>query len=81
MAESKKEIIAETNGVEKYVTVKIVREKKDDEDAVVWVNNKRYLIKKGVNVDVPESVALILEQQEQMLEYIYDYEDQTQKND
>lgn len=81
MAESKKDIITEIPQAEKYVSIKLPREKKDVEDEVVWVNGKRYLIKKGVPVNVPESVALILEQKEQMLEYIFDYEDSKQKND
>lgn len=61
---------------EKLVRIKVPREKKDKEDVVVWVNNKRYIIKRGVYVDVPESVALVLEQKEKMLEKIYDFENQ-----
>lgn len=64
---------------EKIVTIRIPRDTDDKEDKVVWVNEKRYLIKKGVPVDVPESVALILEQEERMLQYIYEYEQKVQR--
>lgn len=65
---------------EKMVTIKIPRMgTKNEEDEVVWVNSSRYLIKKGVPVEVPESVALILEQKDRMLEYISKYEDKVSR--
>ena len=59
---------------EERVTVRIPREKRDEEDKVVWVNNDRYIIRKGVPVDVPESVAEVLEHEENMKNKIYEYE-------
>lgn len=64
---------------EKYVTIRIPRDRDDKEDKVVWVNERRFLIQRGVPVEVPESVADILEKEEQMLEYIYEYEAKVQK--
>lgn len=64
---------------EQYVTIRIPRDRDDKEDKVVWVNERRFIIKRGVPVDVPESVALILEQEEKMLEYIYEYEQKVQR--
>lgn len=56
------------------VVVKIPRERKDQEDKVVWVNAKRYIIKRGVPVEVPVAVAKILEHEERMLDKIYEFE-------
>lgn len=60
----------------RMVTVKIPRLKKDQEDAFVRVNRRTYLIKRGVNVEVPWFVAEVLQHQEQMLEIIMEYDDQ-----
>jgi len=75
--ETVKEI--EPSVMDKLVTIRIPRENKDQEDVVVWVNDRRFLIKRGVAVDVPEAVALILEQQENMNQYIYEYESKKQR--
>lgn len=64
---------------EKTVTVRIPRERKDQEDKVVWVNATRYVIKRGENVEVPESVAEILQHEQDMLQAAYDFEDAVQK--
>ena len=64
---------------EQMVTIRIPRDTEDKEDKVVWVNERRFLIKRGVPVTVPESVALILEQEEKMLQYIYEYEQKVQR--
>ena len=64
---------------EETVRIRIPREKKDQEDKVVWVNNQRYVIQRGVSVDVPVSVAEVLEHEERMLEKQYDFESKVQK--
>ena len=64
---------------EQYVKIRIPRDRNDDEDKVVWVNDRRFLIKRGEPVSVPESVAAILEQEEKMLDYIYEYESRVQR--
>ena len=66
MAASKKEALVE---------VVIPRTKKDQEDAVVWINNTRYQIQPGKRVKVPESVAAALEDRDYMVDYCMDFEE------
>lgn len=61
--------------MDKKVKIYLPREKRDQEDAVVWVNERRYLIKRGVQVEVPEAVALILQDQEAALQHAIDFVD------
>ena len=63
---------------DELVRIKLPKEREDQEDKVVWVNDRRFLIKKGVPVDVPRCVADILEQEENMLQIIFDYEEKKQ---
>lgn len=58
----------------KTITIKLPRQSKEEEDVVVWVNEQRFLIKRGVPVDVPVEVWNILQQSENMQEIIYEYE-------
>lgn len=80
MAEAKKKeaavapVVAADEGLTKKVKIKLPRLRDDAEDKVVWVNERRFLIKRGVEVEVPVAVADIIEHEEQMLDYIYDYE-------
>ena len=62
------------NNKEKIVRIRLPIERDNKEDKVVWVNDRRFLIKRGVPVDVPESVAEILENEEKMLSVRYEYE-------
>ena len=75
MAEAKK---TETPK-EKMVKIRIPRTKADQEDVFVSVNLNTYLIKRGVEVEVPESVAEVLQHQEEMLEEIMLFEAKAQK--
>ena len=59
---------------EKTVRIRLPRERRDQDDKVVWVNARRFLIKRGVEVDVPECVAKILRNEEDMLQKAYEYE-------
>ena len=77
--EVKEEIIEEMPIEEETVTIRLPKERGTDEDVVVWVNDRRFLIKRGVNVDVPKCVAEVLENQERMLDERYAYEERTQK--
>ena len=75
---------AETHAVieaprEKMVKIRIPRTKKDEEDVFVSVNMRTWLIKRGVEVEVPECVAEVLRHQEEMLEEIMMFEDQHQR--
>lgn len=63
MAEIKK-----TATGEKLVTIKIPRTKKDQPDTFVSVNERTWLIKPGVEVEVPECVAEVLRHSEEMME-------------
>lgn len=60
---------------QKTVKVRIPRTKKNEEDVFVSVNNYTCIIKRGVEVEVPDFVAEVLRNQEQMLEQIMLFED------
>lgn len=67
-----------TNNTEtkrKMVKVKIPRTKADQEDVFVSVNMETFLIKRGVEVEVPDYVAEVLQHQEEMLEEIMLFND------
>ncbi len=64
---------------EKLVKIRIPRTKADQEDVPVWVNNRSWLIKRGVEVEVPECVAEVLRHQVEMLEEIMLFEEAAQK--
>ena len=49
-----------TTVTEKLVKVKIPRERGNDTDVYVSVNDRSWLIKRGVEVEVPECVAEVL---------------------
>ena len=63
----------------KMVKVRIPRTKKDEEDVFVSVNLNTYLIKRGVEVEVPDFVAEVLRHQEEMLEEIMLFEQNASK--
>ena len=84
MATKKNEAIEEVMNAEpvetgpKMVKVRIPRTKADQEDVFVSVNLRTYIIKRGVEVEVPEFVAEVLRHQEEMLEEIMLFEDAAQ---
>lgn len=53
---------------ERMVRIRLPKENPKQEDAVVWVNERRYIIKRGVYVEVPLSVYEVLEHAEKMEE-------------
>jgi hypothetical protein len=63
----------------KMVKIRIPRTKKDEEDVFVSVNLRTWLIKRGVEVEVPECVAEVLRHQEEMLEEIMIFEEQAKR--
>ena len=63
---------------QKMVKIRIPRTKADQEDVFVSVNNYTCIIKRGVEVEVPEYVAEVLRHQEEMLEEIMLFEDAAQ---
>ena len=80
MAEIKetKEIKKETVAKEKMVKIKIPRNRKDEEDVFVSVNERTWLIKRGEYVEVPECVKEVLDQQERSLDEAYDFDSKVQ---
>ena len=67
--------MAETENVtkttkRKMVKIKIPRTKSDQEDVFVSVNMETFIIKRGVEVEVPDYVAEVLQHQEEQLENI-----------
>ena len=52
------------------VKIRIPRTKSDQEDVFVSVNMETFIIKRGVEVEVPDYVAEVLQHQEEMLEKI-----------
>ena len=73
MAETKKETV-ETVEKEETVKIKLPRGRKEDGDVFVSVNERTWLIKRGVEVEVPVCVAEVLEHQEQMQEEAYNFD-------
>lgn len=61
---------------EKMVTIRLPKSRADQEDVFVSVNDASYLIQRGVEVQVPASVAEVLHHREQMLEKIMLFEAQ-----
>lgn len=84
MATKKTETVNETEiaaAVEtgpKMVKIKIPKTKEMKEDVFVSVNFRTYQIKRGVEVEVPDFVAEVLQHQEEMLESIALFEEQLQ---
>lgn len=58
---------------EKLVKIRIPRERNNDGDVFVSVNERTWLIKRGVEVEVPECVAEVLRHQEDMESEAYDF--------
>lgn len=60
---------------EKMVTIRIPRVSAKQEDVPVWVNERSWIVKRGVEVEVPECVAEVIRHQEEMLETIMLFEE------
>lgn len=81
MATKKENIIADNiYADEKTVTIKLPRPRKNEEESVfVSVNERTWMIKKGESVEVPECVAEVLRNSEEMQEEAYEFEQQVQR--
>ncbi len=55
----------------KMVKTRLPRLRKGQADETVGINGKMYKIKRGVEVEVPENVAQVLEQSERQREKAY----------
>lgn len=60
---------------EKKVKIRLPKERRDQEDVFVSVNERTWLIRRGVEVEVPLCVAEVLRSREMMLETIMAFED------
>ena len=59
---------------EKKVKIRLPLTRTEKDDVFVGLNGKTYLIKRGVDVDVPAGVAEILENREKMLSIAMEFE-------
>lgn len=65
---------------ENTVKIKLPRERRDQEDVFVGVNERSWLIKRGVEVEVPACVAEVLMHRENMLESIMAFQNEKSAN-
>ena len=63
-------------GAESTVKIKLPRERREQEDVFVGVNQRTWLIKRGVEVEVPACVAEVLMHRENMLESIMAFQNE-----
>ena len=61
---------------DKKVKIKLPLTRGEKDDVYVAVNGKSFLIKRGETVEVPDYVAEVLRQKEEMLEISMEYEAQ-----
>ena len=66
---------AKKNTAEKTVKIRLPKERREQEDVFVGINGRTWLIKRGIEVEVPVCVAEVLENREVMLEKIMAFED------
>ena len=67
---------AKKNGAgEKLVRIRLPKERRDQEDVFVGINERTWLIKRGVEVEVPECVAEVLENSRMMADTARRYVD------
>lgn len=64
----------------KMVKIKLEKTRKEQADVYVAVNGKSWLIKRGEYVEVPASVAEVLENRERMLNEALEFEAQVANN-
>lgn len=69
-----------TETTEKKVKIKLPLTRTDKDDVYVCVNGNSYQIKRGETVEVPESVAEVLEHRDRMLAEAMEFEAQAAAN-
>lgn len=57
---------------EETIVINLHRDRNQDAAEIVWVNDKRYEVKRGVDVEVPKSVAEVLRSREKTMDILYD---------
>ena len=68
------ETVVEETKKEKMVKIKLPLSRTEKDDVPVGVNDRTWLIKRGVEVEVPECVAEVLKHQEEMLSQSMEFE-------
>lgn len=73
--------MAEANKTEKekLVKIRIPRERDRQDDVFVCVNGRTWLIKRGVEVEVPECVAEVIRNAEDVAEKAYAFNESVKK--
>jgi hypothetical protein len=80
MAEANKNATKATEPAkEKVVTIRIPRSRDNQDDVFVGVNGRTWLIKRGVEVEVPECVAEVIRNSEEAAEASYAFSDSVKK--
>ena len=64
---------------EKLVKIRIPRERERQDDVFVCVNGRTWLIKRGVEVEVPECVAEVIRNAEEAAEQAYTFNESVKK--
>ena len=64
---------------EKLVKIRIPRERDRQDDVFVCVNGRTWLIQRGVEVEVPECVAEVIRNAEDVAERAYAFNDSVKK--
>lgn len=64
---------------EKKVKIRIPLTRGDNSDVFVGVNDRNWVIKRGVEVEVPECVVEVLKHQEEALAIAYNYSDSNER--
>ena len=77
VAEENKDTSVAEGTKEKMVKIKLPRDKKEP-DVFVSVNERSWLIQRGVEVEVPECVAEVLRHREEMEAEAYDFDSSVQ---
>ena len=70
---TKKPVEAAETKTEKLVKIRITRARDNQDDVFVAVNGRTWLIKRGVDVEVPPCVVEVLRNQEDALTREYDF--------
>lgn len=69
----KKPVEAAETKTEDLVTIRVPRDRDNQDDVFVAVNGRTWLIKRGVDVEVPPCVVEVLRNQEDALTREYDF--------
>lgn len=78
MAEAKKTTETAEKTAEKMVKIRLPRNRKEEDDMFVSVNERTWIIKRGVEVEVPECVAEVIRNSELMQEEAYEFDKASQ---